>query len=78
MCKVRLYGRKLKPMVLVVRKTSDIGETAERVELVFNVYKKMSLKQETRGGRSKGNVLRTLVRHDTNSTFKVPKVFSSK
>lgn len=70
MCKVRLYGRKLKLMVLVVRKTSDIGETAERVELVFNVYKKMSLKQETREGRSKDNVLRTLVRHGTNSTFK--------
>ena len=42
-----------------------MGKTAERVKLVFEVYKEISLKQETREGRSKGDILITLVRHDT-------------
>ena len=37
----------------------------ERVDVVFDVYKVMSLKQEVREGRSKGDIWKNLVRYDT-------------
>ena len=47
-------------------KISDMGKTVENVDVVFDIYKEMSLKQKTREGRSTGDdVLRTSVRHDT-------------
>lgn len=42
-----------------------MGTTVEKADVVFDVYKEMSLKQESRAGQSKGDALRTLVRHDT-------------
>ena len=49
----------------ITERISDMNKTVENVDVVFDVYKEMSLKQKTRERRSKGNVLRTLVRHDT-------------
>ena len=39
---------------------SDIDKTFERVDVLFDVYKEMSLKQEAREGQSKADVLKTL------------------
>ena len=46
-------------------KVSDVKKKFERVDVVFNVYKVMSLKYEVREGRSKGHIWRNLVRYDT-------------
>ena len=48
----------------IIEKISDMGKSVGRVDVVFDRYKEMFLKQETREGRSKDDVLRTLVRHD--------------
>ena len=49
----------------ITEEISDMGKNVKRVGVVFDVYKVMSLKQETREGRSKGDALRTLVRYNT-------------
>ena len=38
---------------------------AERIDLVFDVYREVSIKNDTTEGRSNGEVLRALVRGDT-------------
>ena len=37
----------------ITEKISDMGKTVERVDVVLDVYKETSLKQETREGQSK-------------------------
>ena len=51
----------------IAEKISDMCKTFYRVDVVFDIYKEMSLKQETREGQSKGDVLRTLLCHDTQN-----------
>ena len=46
----------------ITEKPSDMSKTVERVDVVSDV---VSFEQKTREGRSKGNVLRTLLHYDT-------------
>ena len=49
---MKTYGAYCKE---ITGKLSDMSKTVERVNVVSDIYKEMSLKQKTRKGRSKGN-----------------------
>ena len=63
----------------IAQNLSGMSKTVEKVHVVSVVYKEMSFKQKGKEGQSKGNVLKTFLRHDhINLAFKVSKVFTSK
>lgn len=63
----------------IAQNLSGMSKTVEKVHVVSVVYKEMSFKQKGKEGQSKGNVLKTFLRHDhINLAFKVSEVFTSK
>ena len=50
----------------IAHNLSGMSKTVEKVHVVSVVYKEMSFKQKGKEGQSKGNVLKTFLRHDTS------------
>ena len=61
--KMKMYGAYCKEQI--IEKISYASKTVERIDVLFDVYKEISFKQKTRERRSKGNILRPLLHHDT-------------
>ena len=57
----------------ITNKIKQLAQNVSRLDVVFDVYKKTTLKQDTRDGRGKSDGIRIPVRNDTPIQ---PKIFS--